>query len=47
MGAASINELYFIPFGTIGAGGDYTPILPPGFLVNARDHPEAALRPAR
>jgi tRNA A-37 threonylcarbamoyl transferase component Bud32 len=47
LGSASINELYFIEFGSIAGGGAYTPILPPGFLVNVREHPEAALRPAR
>jgi len=48
LGSASQNELYFIPFGTIGTGALYTPIdLPVGFLTNPREHPEVAFRPAR
>jgi hypothetical protein len=37
-----------IQFGTISTGATYSPIpLPDGFLVNAKEHPDAALRPVR
>jgi tRNA A-37 threonylcarbamoyl transferase component Bud32 len=41
------TELYYIPYGTISAGGTHTPFaLPPGFFKNPREYPDPALRPA-
>ena len=48
LGSSSKNLLYYIPYGTVGTGAAYDPIpLPANFLANARENPEAALRPAR
>jgi Serine/threonine protein kinase len=41
-------QLYYIPYGTIGTGASYTPlILPKGFFNNPTDHLDAALRPVK
>ncbi len=48
LGSTSRNLLYYIPYGTIGTGATYEPIpMPENFLLNPREHPDAALRPAR
>ena len=42
------TQFYYIPYGTISAGGTHTPFaLPAGFFKNPREHPDAALRPAK
>jgi tRNA A-37 threonylcarbamoyl transferase component Bud32 len=48
LGSASKNQLYYIPFGSVGTGATYTPLpLPDGILANISDHPDPALRPAK
>ena len=40
-------HLYYISYGSIGAGATYTPLsLPDGFFSNLNDRLDAALRPA-
>jgi tRNA A-37 threonylcarbamoyl transferase component Bud32 len=42
------TQLYYLPYGTISEGGIHTPFaLPAGFFKNAREHPDATLRPAK
>jgi tRNA A-37 threonylcarbamoyl transferase component Bud32/Tol biopolymer transport system component len=48
LGNASRNQLYYIPYGSIGTGAKYTPLpLPDGILSNISDHPDPALRPVK
>jgi len=48
LGAASRNQLFYIPYGSIGTGAQYTPLpLPDTILSKITDHPDPALRPAR
>ncbi len=45
LGNASRNQLYYLQFGSFGAGGNVTPLpLPDTILNNISDHPEPALR---
>lgn len=42
------SQLYYIPFGTIGAGASYDPIpLPDSFFTNSRVKPQPILRPVQ
>jgi len=48
MGANSVSKLYYIPYGSIGTGRSYEPLLlPETFFTNPREKPQPALRPAR
>jgi serine/threonine protein kinase len=48
LGGASKNQLYYIQYGSIGAGGKFTPLpLPPEVLSNIAEHPDPALRPIK
>jgi hypothetical protein len=48
LGANSPIQLFYIPYGTIGAGATYTPFsLPAGFFQKLTEKPQPALRPAR
>ncbi len=48
LGGASRNQLYYIPYGSVGTGATYTPLpLPDGVLSNISDHPDPALRPTK
>jgi hypothetical protein len=45
LGSASRNQLYYIPYGSIGTGAKYTPLpLSGSILANILDHPDPALR---
>ena len=47
-GGASRTQLYYISYGTIGTGTQYTPLaLPDEVLSKMTDHPAPALRPAQ
>jgi predicted Ser/Thr protein kinase len=47
-GSASKNQLYYVPYGSFGTGGNLSPLpLPDTILSNIVDHPEPALRPAK
>jgi serine/threonine protein kinase/Tol biopolymer transport system component len=47
-GADAKILVYYVPFGTFGAGASYVPLpLPDGFFKNAREKPQPAIRPAR
>ena len=44
----AVTQLYYLPYGTINAGGTHTPFsLPAGFFKNPHDYPDPALRPAK
>jgi Tol biopolymer transport system component len=46
LGAQGTIQLFYIPFGTIGTGLQYTPIpLPEDFFTNPRESPQPVLRP--
>jgi len=48
LGDKGVSKLYYIPYGTIGAGATYEPLpLPETFFTNPREKPQPALRPAR
>jgi serine/threonine protein kinase len=45
---AAQTLLYYVPYGEIGAGANFTPIaLPEGFFNNPKEAPQPALRPAQ
>ena len=45
---ASKNQLYFVPYGSIGTGTKYTPIpMPDGIFTNISENPDPVLRPAK
>jgi hypothetical protein len=47
LGPDSKEEIYIIPFGTLGTGIEYAPLpLPDDFLTNPRERPQPILRPA-
>jgi len=46
LGPDGTIQLFYVPFGTIGTGLQYTPIpLPSGFLTDPRGSPQPVLRP--
>ena len=46
LGAQSVIELYYIPYGTLGTGLSYTPLpLPAEMFSNQRESPQPVLRP--
>ncbi len=48
LGNGSKNQLYYIPYGSIGTGSKYTPLpLPDSVLTNITEHPDPALRPTQ
>jgi serine/threonine protein kinase len=48
LGNAAPTLLYYVPYGEIGAGANFTPIpLPEGFFQNPREAPQPALRVAQ
>jgi hypothetical protein len=48
LGGASENQLFYIPYGSIGTGAKLTPLpLPDTVLSNIADHPAPVLRPAK
>ena len=48
LGAEAGIELYYVIYGTLGAGANYEPLpLPEGFFTDPRDTPIFALRPAQ
>ena len=48
LGADAPIELYYLVYGTLEAGGTYTPIkMPEGFFANRKESPQFALRPAQ
>lgn len=47
LGANSVSQLYYVPYGSIGTGTTYDPIpLPANFLTNPKEKPQPALHPA-
>lgn len=47
-GDSSYTELYYIPFGSVGTGANYTPIpLPAGLFKDTREAPHPILRPGK
>jgi hypothetical protein len=48
LGAETQIELYYILYGTLGSGINYTPIpMPEGFFSNLKEKPQFALRAAQ
>jgi hypothetical protein len=48
LGNASKNQLYYLQYGSFGAGGQHNPLpLPDDILNNISDYPEPALRPTK
>ncbi len=48
LGADAKIEFYYVLYGTLGTGATYEPLpLPEGFLTDAREAPQFALRPAK
>jgi serine/threonine protein kinase len=48
LGAEAPTLLYYIPSGELGIGANFDPLpLSPGFFRNAKEAPQAALRPAK
>ena len=47
-GGSAKNQLFYVPYGSIGSGAKYTPLpLPDTVFTSPADHPEPALRPAK
>ena len=47
-GSNARNQLFYVPYGSIGTGAKYTPLpLPAGMFTRPSDHPEPVLRPAK
>ncbi|HLF73823.1 MAG TPA: protein kinase [Anaerolineales bacterium] len=48
LGAAAPTFFYYVPYGEIGTGANFSPItLPEGFLKNPKEAPQPALHPAQ
>ena len=48
LGSETVIEIYYLRFGTLGAGATYAPIpLPEGFFSNLKENPQFALRPTQ
>ncbi len=48
LGANSVIQLYYVPYGEIGTGATFQPItLPENFFKKATENPQPALRPAK
>jgi hypothetical protein len=48
LGGEAETEFYYLLFGTLGTGAEYTPIsLPEDFFRNIKQKPQFALRPVQ
>jgi tRNA A-37 threonylcarbamoyl transferase component Bud32 len=48
LGSASRNQLYYVPYGSIGTGTNYTLLkMPDNVFANIAEHPDAVLRPGK